>query len=58
MTFEEQVKDYIDKNFSLSKGCKNWWIYETMKNRITGILNPSPRQYDMMVRIITDWLDL
>ena len=56
MDFENRVKEYLKKNFK--PGTKNWNDYESAKKLCIFRLEPSSDQYDMMIKIITDWLEL
>jgi len=54
--FENQVKEYLDNTFD--PGTKDWIDYESAKSLLTHLLQPTPEQYQRMIKIITDWLDL
>jgi hypothetical protein len=56
MTFEEQLKDYLENTFD--PGTKNWNDYEAAKYTCLFLLSPTDEQYPIMLKIITDWLEL
>ena len=55
-TFDKKVKEYMQREFRY--GCKNWQVYEGAKRHCIDNFNPSDAEYDRMIKIITDWLDL
>ena len=56
MDFETRVKEYLKENFT--KGTKNWNDYESAKYLCIFRLEPYSDQYDVMLKIITEWLEL
>jgi hypothetical protein len=47
---------YVHKYFT--KGSKSWVDYEAAKKQVITYFNPTDEQYPIMIKIITDWLDL
>ena len=56
MTFEESIKKYLSENYT--KGSKNWSDYEAAKYECLFRFVTTDEEYDGMIKIITDWLEL
>jgi hypothetical protein len=56
MTFEKKVKEYMEREFRW--GSKSWQAYEGAKQYCIENFKPSETEYQVMIKIITDWLDL
>jgi hypothetical protein len=56
MTFEEKVMIFMQNNFI--QGSRIWVEYEYAKNFCIRNYDPTDEQYSVMIKIITDWLDL
>ena len=56
--FEKECKDFLIEGYRDRKGCKNWHIYEMIKNRMIFDFDPTDEQYPQMIKVIIDWLDL
>jgi hypothetical protein len=54
--FEKMVTNYIQGDFP--KGSKNWNDYESAKYLCLFNFSPTDEQYPVMLKIITDWLEL
>jgi hypothetical protein len=54
--FEKQVTQFMQTYFF--KGSKNWRQYEYAKTFLIDHFNPNCEQYKVMIKIITDWLEL
>lgn len=56
--YEEQCQEFLSNGYLDKKGCKNWHVYEQIKNRMIFDFDPTDEQYLVMIKIITDWLEL
>jgi hypothetical protein len=54
--FEIYVK-YLVQMYC-SKGSKSWTDYERAKKACIAYFNPTEERYQVMIKIITDWLEL
>lgn len=56
MIFKEYVMEYLKQNFT--PGTKSWNDYEAAKYKCIAKFNPTVWQYNLMLQLITDWLEL
>lgn len=54
--FERKVMWFMHDNFH--KGSRDWTEYEYAKTFCMNNYDPTDEQYPVMIKIITDWLEL